>query len=490
MIRVLIVDDEILARVGIQSLLENSQEIQVVGSFNLASEALEFLKTTIVDIIITDIEMPYMDGLEFIRRIREQNLVQGVIILSCYDKFEYAKQAISLGTDGYIRKNSITKEALEKEICSVYKKISTRIGEKREISSERETAVHGGKMAVAIIKTQPKESDNKIITKLLGDIVTHYHMGHLIEAYHEKNSFAVIEFPENTEEDGRKELLEGYIEAIRTNLLQYTNAMPYIGVSGEFDKLQGISEAYRQAELAVELRFYREKKTVFHAPEICWKEDDVGLMFSRRGFLEEKGMTVFEEELRNYLEQCKKETVLVKTVKETLVQAISIFVYSIERDYFDDQDIARWNSRYSFMETVMEAEFMGELILKLTAMMANFKTDFLKELNEDGFGDVLEYIEKNCASKITIKELADLKNMSLSLFTKKFKNKTENAPVQYINKRKVELVKEYLKKREYTLGEIAELTGFSNENYMVRVFRKVTGKTITDYRKELMMHEK
>ena len=490
MIRVLIVDDEILARVGIQSLLENSQEIQVVGSFNLASEALEFLKTTIVDIIITDIEMPYMDGLEFIRRIREQNLVQGVIILSCYDKFEYAKQAISLGTDGYILKNSITQEALEKEICSVYKKISTRIGEKREISSERETAVHGGKMAVAIIKTQPKESDNKIITKLLGDIVTHYHMGHLIEAYHEKNSFAVIEFPENTEEDGRKELLEGYIEAIRTNLLQYTNAMPYIGVSGEFDKLQGISEAYRQAELAVELRFYREKKTVFHAPEICWKEDDVGLMFSRRGFLEEKGMTVFEEELRNYLEQCKKETVLVKTVKETLVQAISIFVYSIERDYFDDQDIARWNSRYSFMETVMEAEFMGELILKLTAMMANFKTDFLKELNEDGFGDVLEYIEKNCASKITIKELADLKNMSLSLFTKKFKNKTENAPVQYINKRKVELVKEYLKKREDTLGESAELTGFSNENYMVRVFRKVTGKTITDYRKELMMHEK
>ena len=477
MIRVLIVDDEILARVGIQSLLENSQEIQVVGSFNLASEALEFLKTTIVDIIITDIEMPHMDGLEFIRRIREQNLVQGVIILSCYDKFEYAKQAISLGTDGYILKNSITREALEKEICSVYKKISTRTEEKREISSKKETAVHGGKMAVAIIKTQPKESDNKIITKLLGDIVTHYHMGHLIEAYHEKNSFAVIEFPENTEEDGRKELLEGYIEAIRTNLLQYTNAMPYISVSGEFEKLQEIPEAYRQAELAMELRFYREKKTVFHAPEICWKEEDAGLMFSRKGFLEEKGMTVFEEELRSYLEQCKKETVLVKTVKETLVQAVSIFVYSIERNYFDDQDIARWNSRYSFMETIMEAEFMGELILKLTAMMANFKTDFLKERNEDGFGDVKEYIEKNCASKITIKELADLKNMSLSLFTKKFKNKTENAPVQYINKRRVELVKEYLKKREYTLGEIAELTGFSNENYMIRVFRKVTGKT-------------
>ena len=82
------------------------------------------------------------------------------------------------------------------------------------------------------------------------------------------------------------------------------------------------------------------------------------------------------------------------------MQAISIFVYSIERDYFDDQDIARWNSRYSFMETVMEAEFMGELILKLTAMMANFKTDFLKELNEDGFGDVLNTLKKTVLPKL------------------------------------------------------------------------------------------
>lgn len=120
-----------------------------------------------------------------------------------------------------------------------------------------------GKMAVAIIKIQPKESDNKIITKLLGDIVTHYHMGHLIEAYHEKNSFVVVEFPENTEEDGRKELLEGYIEAIRTNLLQYTNAMPYIGVSGEFDKLQEIPEAYRQAELAMELQVLSREEDRF-----------------------------------------------------------------------------------------------------------------------------------------------------------------------------------------------------------------------------------
>ena len=60
-------------------------------------------------------------------------------------------------------------------------------------------------------------------------------------------------------------------------------------------------------------------------------------------------------------------------------------------------------------------------------------------------------------------------------------------PIQYINLKKIEKVKEYLKRPEYTLGEIADLTGFSNENYMVRVFKKITGSTITDYRKQINM---
>ncbi len=55
--------------------------------------------------------------------------------------------------------------------------------------------------------------------------------------------------------------------------------------------------------------------------------------------------------------------------------------------------------------------------------------------------------------------------------------------MQYVNERKVEMVKEKLLDRSLSLAEIAEQTGFSNENYMVRVFKKVTGSTITDYRK-------
>ncbi len=97
MIRVIIVEDEILSRIGIQSLLEEQKDIEVAGTFGFAKDALEYLKTNLVDIVITDIEMPEMNGLEFIREIRKQELADGIIILSCYDKFEYAREAIALG---------------------------------------------------------------------------------------------------------------------------------------------------------------------------------------------------------------------------------------------------------------------------------------------------------------------------------------------------------------------------------------------------------
>ena len=61
MIRVIIVEDEILSRIGIQSLLEEQKDIEVAGTFGFAKDALEYLKTNLVDIVITDIEMPEMN---------------------------------------------------------------------------------------------------------------------------------------------------------------------------------------------------------------------------------------------------------------------------------------------------------------------------------------------------------------------------------------------------------------------------------------------
>ncbi|HIS29998.1 MAG TPA: response regulator [Candidatus Limivivens intestinipullorum] len=488
MIRVLVVDDEILARVGIQSILENCGDIRVAGAFGLAGDALDFLKTNIVDIVITDIEMPYMSGLEFIRKIREQHLAEGIIILSCYDKFEYAKEAISLGTDGYLLKNSINQETIEKEIHRVYEMISQREARRRPENDGGPQPDQGGIKAVAIFQ-MPENGKQQMAAKLVNDIVAHYRMGYLIESVHGRSPFVIFEFPEEADQEARRELLEGYTEAILKNIFQYTNEMPYLAVSREFQELQGIPKGYEEAEDAAQMRFYKKDTQVFYAKDIRWSQERPGVLFDKKEFTGPEGIGAFERQLRSYLDQCRRERIRPKTVKEILTQSVSIFIYSVLREYFTDREIVWWNNRYPAVDTVISAKSADGLLEGLTKMMAGLRRELAEKLDRDGFFDVLDYIDKHCSARITLKELAEFKNMSVSLFIKKFKARTNMAPVQYINQKKIELVKEYLKEGTHTLGEIAELTGFSNENYMVRVFRKTTGKTITDYRKERVIGE-
>ena len=110
MIRTIIVDDELLASIGIRSLIDGKEEISVSGVFNTPEEAVAFLRENIVDIVITDIEMSDMSGLDFIQIIREEDFAAGIIILSCHDEFSYAQEAISRGTDSYLLKHNVSSD--------------------------------------------------------------------------------------------------------------------------------------------------------------------------------------------------------------------------------------------------------------------------------------------------------------------------------------------------------------------------------------------
>ena len=208
------------------------------------------------------------------------------------------------------------------------------------------------------------------------------------------------------------------------------------------------------------------------------------LVFSEETFLEENGIEIFQKELTNFLRTCKRNTVRTKIVKEELIQLLSVFVHDVLKEHFYEKTVVgKWRNQYNFMELILDSESLKELEERITKQVKKFRTDLQETIEMRGIQQSLLYIEKNISSKVSVEVLAEQQSMSVSAFSKKFKEKTAMTPVQYINQRRIEKVKQYLKKQEYTLSEIAEITGFSNENYMVRVFKKMTGKTISDYRK-------
>ncbi|MDR3172579.1 MAG: response regulator [Treponema sp.] len=119
--KILIVDDEYIVRLGLKTIVDWSGfGYTVAGEAANGREALDFLEKNPADVILTDIKMPVMDGLELTRKVREKNLKVRIILLSHYDDFSYAQEAIKLGAFRYILKSELTKASLEAVLKSLH----------------------------------------------------------------------------------------------------------------------------------------------------------------------------------------------------------------------------------------------------------------------------------------------------------------------------------------------------------------------------------
>ena len=102
--RILIVEDEIKIRRGLAGLIAKATDNEIVGEARNGREGLELILHTNPDLVITDVRMPEMDGLEMLQAMKERNLDVHCVILSGYSEFSYAKKAIGYGVDDYLLK--------------------------------------------------------------------------------------------------------------------------------------------------------------------------------------------------------------------------------------------------------------------------------------------------------------------------------------------------------------------------------------------------
>ncbi len=111
-IRVLIADDHHLVRAGIAALLRNEKDIQVVGEAESGLDAMEKAKTLNPHIVLMDISMPNMDGIEATHRITHGDKPAKVLVLSQYEHEEYIKRVMQSGASGYLLKNTVFDELI------------------------------------------------------------------------------------------------------------------------------------------------------------------------------------------------------------------------------------------------------------------------------------------------------------------------------------------------------------------------------------------
>ncbi|HHV45747.1 MAG TPA: response regulator transcription factor [Tissierellia bacterium] len=176
MIKVLIVDDQALIREGLSLMLDLYDEIEIAGEANNGEEAIDFLKKEEIDVILMDIRMPVMDGVEATKVIKEKYPNTRVIILTTFNEDEYIFKGLKNGADGYILKDVSSKE-LVNIIKSVHngeilfhgdvaKTIASAVTDKKD--SKKEDLFH---------RLTPRESE---IAKLIGKGKSNKEIGEIL----------------------------------------------------------------------------------------------------------------------------------------------------------------------------------------------------------------------------------------------------------------------------------------------------------------------
>lgn len=175
MYKIVIADDERLIREGLFSLDWKRYGMEVVGVAKNGVETQEIIDSQIFDVLLTDIKMPGMNGLELAELLRANNPAAKTILLSGYGEFAYAQQAISLGVHGYILKPSTPEEILSevKQACETIeqeKEKNRSIQEMKEKLGDYEEVI-GVKKAVEKSAEEEKTTD---IQDILRYIYSHY----------------------------------------------------------------------------------------------------------------------------------------------------------------------------------------------------------------------------------------------------------------------------------------------------------------------------
>lgn len=113
MYRVLLVDDEKIARIGLRTTFDWERHgFTLVGEASNGQNAMKWIQNQEIDILITDIAMPVMDGLELTRKTKELCPWVKVLLLSCHNDFEYVREGIRLGASDYILKPTLNSDSL------------------------------------------------------------------------------------------------------------------------------------------------------------------------------------------------------------------------------------------------------------------------------------------------------------------------------------------------------------------------------------------
>ncbi len=519
--KLIIVDDNKLEREGVKNMIDwESLGIEICGLYSNGRQGLEAVLRDKPDIILSDIFMPVMDGIEMMQKLREMNSDVKVIYMTCYDDFKYAKEAININAENYIMK-PIFEEELENIIKTVMNKTQAEIDrsiERREMidtiknSKSALTEQFFRQLVYGKIKTREEYLARKKFLDIdaieKGSIcVAYFYIGkHEAEDYEicyhaekliEKDCEYVCCLQENFREfilvfygmSGDAEIyVTDYIINLKKELMRKSGAALKVGLSEISQSPLEISRLYHQASASVKRKYFSDPDEIVFYKDI---ESVVTDTFDEKVNTEDLYRDIKElildidhEKINSFINKYYSGNLggemyirnLVTFTMASIQITLSEMHMSFSEILGDGANI--WDKINAFNTILDIKQWIFNILDSIYqySYMQN-KRDKIK-LAED----IKKFIKESYMNQFSVKEVAGHFYVSAGYANKVFKEIEGSTIFDYLTAYRIEKAKKLLHNKSKKIYEVVNEVGYSNMSHFTYIFQKNTGMTPSEYK--------
>lgn len=531
MLKVFLVEDEFVVREGIKNNIDwKAHGYEFCGEASDGELAFPMIQKLRPDIVITDIRMPFMDGLVLSRLIKKEMPWVEIIILTGYEEFEYAKESIKIGIAQYLTK-PISGDELLREVDA----LAIRIEEKRK---EREIKEEYMKEMAESFLQERKDLFQYLVTgsksvaelleladKLHIDLSSMWYNIVLIQiqsmkhAYDEySNSLIEIEQGMNRLDDGthllifdrnlegkallfradsKEELLQyqrDYLEQVKGMLTGYEHVRYFGGIGEPVNRLCELPASFETASHAFAHRYLVRESRILNSSELeqegylereKFDISNVNPKQIDRGKIREFLKLGDREETIYFVEEFFKDLGTNVMRSNIFRQYITMDVYFCVVDFLEDLQISRDEVEpFDVNSGTLQNE---ESAMQYIITVLNRALELREKTASNRYGDIVDevmrYIDKNYADEeLSLNLLASHVNFSPNHLSMIFAQQTGQTFIKYLTEYRMNKAKELLRCTGKRSSEISQEVGYKDSHYFSYVFKKTQGMTPTQYR--------
>jgi len=526
--RVLLVDDEEDVREGLVVEVDwEALDLRIVGLAENGREALEMAERVEPDIVVTDISMPFMDGLELAKRLRERNPLVKVVILTGYDEFDYARQAVSLSVDEYLLK-PFSAGHLTELLTRLRAQMAAEVAEREDVQQLRDhyytslpllqadlmatllhrqkspeyihgkakqcgLDLHGERYGVSVLtlhmdgdQSEDAELKQFAALNIAAEVWTEHGAGH---AFMHQETIVLLFVDRWGEEDGEKRQQQA-LENVMRSINHYLRIPATVGSGSIVNTLAGVKHAYEDALLALDYRLVPGTDPLIYIADV--ERQTAGKL--RFDELKQQTLTRClkagtQTELEDALEIIFREITVEhgrSDIQLYLIEVLTNVWKAAQASGEAMEDIfgAGFQLYADLFRLPGLSEAQGkvhEVCLLVQHRIASGRQHVYKDIVEQA----LSFTKEHYADPdLSIQKVCGHLHISSGYFCGIFKKEVQLTFLQYLMQIRMEAAKELLRSTELKSFEIAGQVGFAEPNYFSFCFKKHIGVSPKEYRKQ------